>query len=208
MLSCGLFQELDINDVENMFNDYYTCQGDLNRFVEKHSGEEDKEFVARLNKFLKDNNTVYSIWLRMQHHNVPTHLIDTTRSFYIAAYFALFNSIKECSEKESNYPAIIATKRYHNPTIDLLQWHFSRTSHIRNVDNYIHERPWVQQAAHIDSFLPTKYLIKKLIIDPHWLSDIYFDLKLMNITGYSLFGTKEMAGLDYYFFAKFGNFIK
>jgi hypothetical protein len=37
-----------------------------------------------------------------------------------------------------------------------------------------------------------------VFVSPEWLGEIYKDLNEMNINGWTLFNTPEMAALDYY----------
>lgn len=59
-----------------------------------------REFKRGASLHLKDipDNSDYIGWLSlMQHHGAPTRLIDFTRSFYVACYFALLDANGDCA---------------------------------------------------------------------------------------------------------------
>jgi hypothetical protein len=207
MASIGLFKELNINDpgtiITEFFNNEETTHNSTNITPKPHH-EKVKIFNLYLEKYISLYPKWHSIMSILQHHNVPTDFLDITKSFYIAAYFALFNSVENCSENEKEYPAILAIKKIPDRN-NLIERMFRSKPKIDFNSKFIHERQWAQQSGFIDSSLDIKYEIHKCIIDPKWIKDIYEDLKLMNINGYSLFKTKEMAGIDYFNQAKYQN---
>jgi hypothetical protein len=202
MVETGLFQYQDHNRSEKCI-EYFCNEIDENKDNKKTNGEK-KSALAQLEISGEERQLAINLIWQMQHHGIFTQLIDVTLSFYIATYFALFNDTKEIND---NLPAIHAIKwgPNRNNSVELLIEKMLKKS---RVPPYVHERIIKQQAHYLNSYDSLdKYIRLKYIIKTEWIKDIYKELKLMNINGYVLFGTKEMAAIDYYHAIKHDDII-
>lgn len=212
MYATGLFGQIDNEIVEKDFSQLFGhYRLDLNNFIT----DKDPEFNGQINNvhhpiindFIALQNKANNIVWQMQHHGVPTHLIDITRSFYVAAYFALFNSKNEISSSNENcYPAIFCIINHYdtkNPWESIFRHYHKK----RKIEPFVHDRILKQQGGYINSLFNSKFDIRKVYLSPSWIKQIYADLSIMNINGFTLFGTYDMAGIDYYFNAKYGGYF-
>jgi hypothetical protein len=202
MRPTGLFKELNIDSPENIIYEYFKGEENYNN-SRKNSNlnkvEKVKAINANIEHMISIHPKMYSIMLTLQHYNIPTHFIDITASIQIAAYFALFYSIDACPNEKAKFPAIFAIIKHWD---DEFYWLVRSKVNKPLVPKFIHERQWSQEAWFIDSLSSDKYDIFKFIIDPKWIPEIFSELSLKNITGFSLFKTIEMAGVDYFYKVK------
>ena len=210
MTTCGLFNDdYDSIEITTIFGEYFSLyKCDLSIFIKNKYPETSFVDIPQdiINNFIKKSSTCEHIIWKMQHHGIYTHLIDITRSPYIAAYFALFNSLNKKNNDIDYFPAIIAINEFYDYSkngMPLVNYLHKKRKH----KQLIHERINRQQSSFINSLSNRNYEVYKFKINPDWIKDIYIDLQLMNINGYSLFGTKEMASLDYYYSIKHGNVL-
>jgi len=145
----------------------------------------------------------YEFMAYLRHHGFPSPLLDWTRSFYVAAFFA-FQSAKD---KEPNV-AIYSLIEYYEPS----KRGDANEATIVGIgrDVRTHKRHFIQQSqytfcnkqldgkyvycSHEDAFARndrTQDVLTKFIIPKTERSKVLDKLAMMNITAYSLFGSEE-----------------
>jgi len=210
MVECSLFTNCDHRLNEQCLTNYcLNLKEELEGLGPAKTEKDNPKYLPDgiKNEYDLNQRAIPLIW-QMQHHEINTHYIDFTLSYYIAAYFALFYDNKAPEpQKKDHFPGIVVVN-WSPPSNDLGSLMVGKWLENRKVSPYVHERVLKQQSQLLDSFKKSNYVILKYAFHPDWISEIYTDLKLANISGYNLFGTKEKAALDYYCAYKYGNAAK
>lgn len=201
MAKVGMFANVNYSSFCKATEDYFNYDGLVTNFAQPFKD------TTRYNQFLEVLNSFglfYKVVLQLQHHNISTHLIDITKSFYIAAYFSLFHTINEIDVKEpTNFPLILAIQWNYNP-FNTIERGVAKDKNRGRKLQECHERIALQQGLYIDPYSKAEYKVYKYSINPDWVYEIYNDLKSMAINGYNLFKTYEAAGVDHHYSVKYG----
>jgi hypothetical protein len=181
MAGFGIFNKSELKESQNAFNTVFPLIFD-NQMDEKTI------FQTYLDNFLSFT-CVRDTLLILQHHGIPTHFLDATYSIYIATYFALFADTSPLSSKPEDFPSVLI---FGNGD--------KSTSTVDMVDDFKHNRVLAQQGTYLDFLIFNNSVnVHKVIINPDWWVDIWSDLQMMNVNGFSLFRTAEAGARDFFF---------
>ena len=160
-------------------------------------------------KYTHDDNALqapqeYEFMVHLRHHGFPSPLLDWTRSFYIAAFFA-FQSAQ--TDEEPNVAIYSFDERPNN-----IKGGCSDEATIVSCGPYVktHKRHFLQQSeytyckkqvdgkyvycSHEEAFArkdPKQDILDKFIIPKTERPKLLEKLNMMNINAYSLFGSEE-----------------
>jgi hypothetical protein len=110
----------------------------------------------------------------------------------VALYFALFydRNIPQAGSPKTEWPTVLV---FNKMSLDVDGINFFQRE-------LIDPRTFKQQGGYIDtmSYFKLPKPVCSILIDPAWIPEIFDELRAMNVTGSNLFGTPEMAAVDYF----------
>ena len=143
----------------------------------------------------------YDLLVHLRHHGFPSPLLDWTRSFYVASFFA-FEAVKGESVAIFIYQEFTGTAKHHTPDephlVSFGPWVRTHPRHVLQQAQYTiavqHESETWRIAKHEEVFsvgLISQDRLTKLVVPASQAAIALSELDEMNINAYSLYQTQD-----------------